>query len=79
MSREEGRAILATPPITRADAERDAEYLCNKLGFSADEWISMISGPEVPHSHYRQDLLDRLIVRLVKRHIEPHVRLRRIW
>ena len=79
MSRDEARAILAAPPITRAEAERDAEYLCNKLGFSADEWISMISGPEVPHSHYRQDILDRLIVRLVKRHIEPHIRLRRIW
>lgn len=79
LTRDEALEELKVPPMTQEAAERDAEYLCEKLRFTAADWARMISSPPVPHEAYPIDQLDRLLAGFAKRHIERRLRLRRSW
>lgn len=78
LSRDAALEQLKEPPLSLEDAERNAEYLCNKLGFSAEEWRRMITAPAVPHTQYRVDSLERLAVGMAKKYLAPRMKLRPI-
>jgi N-acetyl sugar amidotransferase len=77
-TREQALQELAETPMTQVDAERDVEYLCSKLGFSAEDWRRIVTSPPIPHSAYRTDHYERMAVGFAKRYITPHINLRRI-
>ncbi|MBM4112685.1 MAG: N-acetyl sugar amidotransferase [Phycisphaerae bacterium] len=77
-SRDSALAELAQPPMSQDDAERGAEYLCSKLGFSAEEWRRMVTSPPVPHTRYRVDTLERLAVSWAKKHLAHRMKLRKV-
>ena len=77
-TREQALRELAKAPMTQADAERDVEYLCSKLGFSAEDWRRIVTSPPMPHSAYRTDQYERMAVGFAKRYITPYIKLRRI-
>lgn len=78
VTREQALRELQTPPMTRDDAEKEAGYLCSKLGFSPEEWRRIVTAPPLPHESYRVDHLEKMAVRFAKRHVTPRVRIGRI-
>ena len=78
VTREKALEELAKAPMTQVDAERDVEYLCSKLGFSAEDWRRIVTSPPVPHTAYKTDHWERLAVGFAKRYITPYIKLRRI-
>lgn len=78
VTREMAIDELAKAPMTQAEAERDVEYLCSKLGFSAADWNRILTSPPVPHNAYHTDHWERLAVGLAKRYITPTIKLGRI-
>lgn len=68
-TRDEALRELEVPPLSQEEAERGVEYLCSKLGLSAEEWNALVKAPPVPHDHYKVDRLERSAVSFVKRHL----------
>ncbi len=52
MTREEALIELAKPRYENAQFESDRDYVCKKLGFSKEEFISYMSTPPVSHFAY---------------------------
>lgn len=79
VTRDKALAELAVPPMSEEQAERDAAYLCEKLRFSPEEWVRLVTSPPKSHLDYPVDTLEPRLSAFGRRYIEPFLKVRRNW
>ena len=53
ISREESLGVISENPLKRNTIQRDKEFVQKKLGFSEEEFETMMDSQPIPHSNYK--------------------------